>query len=277
MITSRRKAAAGINEHNRRLLEELHRKAGGAFTVTQAVEILGVDHQTASRLLTYLAHRGWLTRIRRGLYIPVPLDARRSGEWIEDSWVVADRLFSPCYIGGWTACTYWDLTEQTFRTILVFTSRRVRHRDPEIQGIPYHLAVRRENALFGTVKVWRDQNQVLISNPSRTIIDMLDEPSLGGGIRTTADILEEYLQSEHRDDSQLVEYGDRLANRAVFKRLGYLLEHRRANAKALIEACLHRRSSGLAKLDPSAGEGGRILRRWRLRINVALGEAGEMG
>jgi len=64
-----------------------------------------------------------LSRIRRGLYVAVPLDARRSGEWVEDAWVVADRVFSPCYIGGWSACEYWDLTDQVFRTILVVAHR----------------------------------------------------------------------------------------------------------------------------------------------------------
>jgi hypothetical protein len=49
---------------------------------------------------------------------------------------------SPCYIGGWSACAHWGLTEQVFRTLLVVTARRVRHRDVEIQGLPLHLTVR---------------------------------------------------------------------------------------------------------------------------------------
>ena len=257
------------------LLEELHRRAHGAFDVADAAQILGIDHNEAGQLLVYLARRGWLSRVRRGLYVAVPLDARRSGEWIEDPWVVAERLFSPCYVGGWSACEHWDLTEQVFRTLLVVTARRVRHRDLDVQGLPFHLTVRDQEALFGTVSVWRGQNRVAVSDPSRTVIDVLDDPRLGGGIRTVADVLREYLQGEHRDDDHLVEYGDRLGNRAVFKRLGYLLEHSGTEAQGLVEACLARRSSGLAKLDPSAKETGRILRRWGLRVNVALGSPGD--
>ena len=70
--------------------------------------------------------------------------------------------------------------------------------------------------MFGTVSVWRGQNRVAVSDPSRTVIDVLDDPRLGGGIRTVADVLREYLQGEHRDDDQLVEYGDRLGNRAAY-------------------------------------------------------------
>lgn len=125
--------------------------------------MLGLEHEATSRLLSYLARRGWLSRVRRGLYVAVPLDARRSGEWVEDPWVVADRVFRPCYIGGWSACEHWDLTEQVFRTIMVVTARRVRHRDVEIQGIPFHLTVRAENTLFGTAPTWRGQTRVPVT------------------------------------------------------------------------------------------------------------------
>lgn len=272
--TSRLESGAGISQRNRAYLEELHRRAHGAFDIREASTILGIGQEEATQLLGYLARRGWLSRIRRGLYVAVPLDARHSGEWIEDPWVVADRLFNPCYIGGWSACEHWDLTEQMFRTLLVVTRRRVRHRDEEIQGLPFRLTVRSEKAFFGTVPVWRGQNRVAVSDPSRTVIDVLDDPGLGGGIRTVADVLEEYLHSEHRDDQCLVGYGDRLGNRAVFKRLGYLLEHSHVQAQELVLACLARRSRGLAKLDPAVDAPGRIVRRWGLRVNVALRSTG---
>ena len=274
MVSSPNESSAGIGLRNRALLERLHRRTSGAFDVAEASRVLGLGHEETGRLLGYLARRGWLSRVRRGLYVAVPLDARRSGEWVADPWVVAERVFSPCYIGGWSACAHWGLTEQVFRTLLVVTARRVRHRDVEIQGIPFHLTVRAEDVLFGTVPVWRGQTRVGVSDPSRTLVDILDDPRLGGGIRTVADVLYEYLRSEYRDDQLLVRYGDRLGNRAVFKRLGYLLEYSRVDAPDLIKACLDRRSSGLTALDPSAKAPARIVRRWRLRVNIALGTPG---
>ena len=82
-------------------------------------------------------------------------------------------------------------------------------------------------------------------------------------------MLEEYLQSEHRDDALLIEYGDRLGNRTVFKRLGWLLELLDIDGP-LKDACLARRSAGLSKLDPTVSGAGRIVRRWGLRVNVDL-------
>ena len=266
---------AGISSRNRAHLEELHR-LGGAFTVAQAAQLLDIDRARASRLLGYLARRGWLSRVRRGLYVAVPLDARRSGEWIEDPWIVADRVFSPCYIGGWSACEHWDLTEQVFRVTLVVTAKRVREREVDIQGLPFHLTVRSEEALFGTVEVWRRQNRVAVSDPTRTIVDILDNPRLGGGIRTVLDVLGEYMASQHRNDRLLIEYADRLGNRAVFKRLGYLIELLGIEADALLTACRERRSTGVVALDPSVKARGRIVRRWGLRDNVALTKLGDV-
>jgi predicted transcriptional regulator of viral defense system len=264
---------AGIGQHNRRTLEILHRDAGPVFGVAEAARVLGVDRAEAARLLGYLARRGWLARVRRGLYVPVPLDSRRPGEWTEDPWVVAAHAFSPCYVGGWSACEHWGLTEQLFRTLLVVTARRVHERDVVLQGMPFQLTARPKDKMFGTVGVWRAQTRVQVSDPSRTIVDMLDEPRLGGGMRTVGEVLGEYMANEQRDDELLVSYGDRLGNRTIFKRLGYLLEHSGFDADALVAACLARRSSGLTKLDPAVEADGRIVRRWGLRVNVEVAAA----
>jgi predicted transcriptional regulator of viral defense system len=264
----------GISRENRALLELLHRELPAAFDVAAAGVVLGLDVERTRPLLAYLARRGWLSRVRRGLYVAVPLDARRSGEWVEDPWVVAERVFSPCYIGGWSACEYWDLTEQMFRTILVVTARRVRDREPVIQGTSFRVTVRGEDKLFGTTPVWRDQVRVQVSDPTRTVVDILADPTLGGGMRTVADVVYAYMTGEHRDDALLVDYGDRIGTRALFKRLGVVLEHLRVDAPALLEACLARRSTGLVALDPSVHAKGRIVRHWGLRANVTLGTPG---
>lgn len=266
--------AEGINRENRALLERLHRELPGAFDVEHAAMTLGLHVDRTRQLLAYLARRGWLSRVRRGLYVPVPLDARRPGEWVEDTWVVAERAFRPCYIGGWSACQHWGMTEQLFRTVLVVTAKKIRDRDPVIQGTPYRVTVRSDDKLFGTVTVWRDQVRVQVSDPTRTIVDLLDNPTLGGGIRTVVDVVYDYLTSDHRDDELLVSYADRHGNRAVFKRLGYTVEHLGLAAPALLAGCLERRSAGLVALDPSVHAKGRIVRRWGIRANVTLGTPG---
>jgi len=205
------------------------------------------------------------------MYVPVPLEAAESGQWREDSWLIAVKLFPDGYIGGWSACEHWELTDQLFRTVVVYTAKRVNRREIEFAGMDLRVKVIRRERLFGTRTVWRGRVPVQVSDPARTIVDILDDPALGGGIRQVADMVEEFIAGEHRDEELLIEYGDRLGNRTVFKRLGYLLEARDVSAPALVAAARDRISAGITALDPSAPPGGRILTRWNLRLNVAVG------
>jgi predicted transcriptional regulator of viral defense system len=102
------------------------------------------------------------------------------------------------------------------------------------------------------------------------LIDILDEPSCGGGIRHVVDVVDEYFRSSHRDDALLVTYGDRFGNRTVFKRLGYIVEVLGVDAPDLIAECGVRVSRGISLLDPGIGPRGPIVTRWNLRVNAEI-------
>lgn len=56
------------------------------------------------------------------------------------------------------------------------------------------------------------------ADPARCVIDILDAPKAGGTIRHSAEILGMLLDGH--SPATLIEYGDRLGNRVVFKQLG---------------------------------------------------------
>jgi predicted transcriptional regulator of viral defense system len=261
---------AGISTANRRRLERLHRESQGTVTVGDAARLLGIDRTAAARLLAHWCAQGWARRVRRGLYVLVPLGAEGKVGVVADPWVLLARAFAPCYVGGWSACEHWDLTEQIFRTVVVVTGKPVRPREGEIAGNHYIARVVSPTRLFGTSTVWRGATPVEVSDPSRTIVDILDVPALGGGMRHVADVVREYFRSEHRDDRRLAEYARRLSNRAVFKRLGFLIERLGISAPDLAADCLAARSAGYVRLDPDGPARGRLLRRWGLRVNIGL-------
>ena len=251
--------ACGISVANRERLEALHRRLKGPFSVSDAAAAWSLDGLRARRLVAYLAARGWLSRVRRDSYTTVPLGATSPKQWREDPWVVAAKTFAPCYLGGWTACEHWGLTEQIFREIIVFSTRRVRNRREEIQGTRFRVKVIAKTRMFGLVDVWRAQNQVRLS-----------DPALGGGMRHVADVLRSYFEGTSRNDDQLADYAGKIGNRAVFKRLGYLLETLGIASPKLTKQCAEQMSTGLSLLDPSAKPTGPILKRWGLRVNVKL-------
>ncbi len=269
--------ASGIQTKNREILERLHQQTSGPFTPNDAAKLLSLDARRSRRLLAYFASRGWLSRVRRGLYTTVPLGAAEPSKWREDPWIVAVSSFAPCYVGGWSACEHWGLTEQIFRDIVVITASSIRSRRQTIQGTSFHLKFLSEEKHFGTRTVWRDRTKIQVSDPSRTIVDVLDDPGIGGGIQHITGVLEAYFESKHASEAQLVQYGAELGNRTVFKRLGYLLETLGLASLELTRECLARKSSGLSSLDPNVSKRGRIVKRWNLRANVTIRSSGEPG
>ena len=120
-----------------------------------------------------------------------------------------------------------------------------------------------ERAFFGMKPVWRDQVKVSVSDPSKTIIDMLADPKLGGGIRPTVDVFLNYLKSENKNIQILIDYAKRLSNGAVFKRLGFLLERYAPGEEAALSECKTQLTKGNTKLDPAL-QAKTLITRWRL-------------
>ena len=255
----------GLGKADRERLSAVLRATKGTVSVAQAAEVLRLPATPTAKLLARWAKAGWLSRVRRGLYVPVPLESRTSDVPLEDPWVIAAQLYGPCYIGGWSAAEYWDMTEQIFRTVVVMTVQRPRDRNPTIKQTDFLLRSVQEKALFGMKSVWRGQVKVDVSDPTRTILDMLGEPRLGGGIRSVNDMLLNYLRSEAKNLDLLIGYADQLGNGAVFKRLGFLLERHAPNEQGTIEQCGQRLTKGNARIDPKQ-PGERLVSRWRLWV-----------
>ena len=167
-------------------------------------------------------------------------------------------------MGGASAAHHWGLTEQLFRTVFVYTARTVRRSQVVIQTIPFVIRHVVKEKLFGTRAVWRGRIKVEVSDLHRTLIDILDDPAMGGGIRHVADCLQVYLGRPEASVETLIAYADRLGNGAVFKRLGFLAE-RSGAPKELVAACAARLTQGNTKLDPALPSP-RLLRRWRLWV-----------
>ncbi len=259
---------AGVTGRRRKQLMTLHRAFHGPFDAPQAASVLGIDVDRTRRLLAALADNGWLARVRRGWYIGVPIDASEPKEWREDPWVVAATLFSPGYIGGWSAVEHWGLTDQIFNVIYVMVGRKISPTRQTLQGTDFLIRTVPKSSLFGTRRVWRKHTAVNVADPHRTVIDILDVPASAGGVLHASEVLEAYFQSEHADQTKLLEYGDRLGRGTTFKRLGYLAERGGITDGDFLEACGIRITKGLSLLDPDGPPKGRIVSRWNLRVNT---------
>lgn len=235
------------------------------ITVETTARALGVSRTQASKTLSRWRKQGWLRRVARGIYVPASIDTLNKSDVLSDPWVLVPSLFGEeSYVGARTAAEYWDLTEQLFRDIVVFTVLPVRRRSTELQGATFTAVHVMPISLFGTKIIWRGQTKMRISDVHRTLIDMLLLPDLGGGMQHVGDCLRRYLGRKDADLRTVITYGDRLGNSVLFKRLGFLLE-RIPHNEVVVAQCLARVKSGLSPLDPTQ-KITRIDSKWNLRV-----------
>jgi len=266
---------SGIGKKSRvKLGKVLTHCKSNLITPDSVVDILQVSKVKANRLLQYWEKNGWLHRIRRGLYQPLALEAESVQTAIEDPWIVANELFAPCYIGGWSAVEFWDLTEQIFLTVIVVTSHRFSQKDFQVGGVRYRLKMTSDQNFCGLKNIWRNNVRVQVSDPSKTIIDMLNDPLLGGGMRSVTDFFKGYLRSDHKSFAALLAYGDSMHNRTIFKRLGFLMDALQSQESDFINECYKRISKGRSQFDPTT-KGTHFISKWSLLVSGAFCELGK--
>ena len=249
---------------NRARLASVLRAAKDVVAIETATEALGIERNVAAKLLSRWAAQGWLRRVGRGLYVPVPIDLAASDQVMADPWVLVPALFGECYVGGWTAAHHWDLTEQLFNETVVFTARRVDALRVIAQGVTFLVHHVPAKQLFGLKPMWRGAVRVNLSDPARTMVDLLAMPRFGGGIDHVADCLVEFGKLRGVDSAQLIRHAETFGNGVVFKRLGFLAEVHLHDEK-LAAVCKARLTKGNATLDPAL-DCNRLITAWNLWV-----------
>jgi predicted transcriptional regulator of viral defense system len=243
-------------------------------SVDEAAEAWAEPSRVAALRLARYARGGWLVHVRRGLYYLPPLEGGPGGV-AEDPWILADVLFSPCYIGGWTASEHWGLTEQLFRSTFVVTGASIRRREQIVLGAEFRLVRVPKARIESVAGIWRGRERVKVSAPERTLVDGLVDPSWMGGVRQLAEMIAAYRESVGASAARLAEELDRHGNGAAHKRAGYLAERLWPDALELHARAEAGRSTGVVRLDPSLSRRGRMNRRWGLWVNAAVSGNGE--
>lgn len=228
--------------------------------------VLGLEREHASKLLAGWHEQGAIRRVSHGLYVPVSPNALGQTQVLDDPWILVPELYAPAYIGGWSALEHWELTEQLFRTVCVLTNKRTTYGKRKHQGVSFFIKYIPEKRLFGTKTIWRNDTKMQISDPHKTMLDIIDEPYIGAGLQHSIDCLGEYkiLFAKQSGLDQLLEYAIQIDNGALFKKLGFLGEKLEFDA-SFIDECAKRLTTGYAFLDKSAKDN-KLVTRWRLWV-----------
>ncbi len=246
-------------------LQNIVNQLGQVFSAKEVATVLKIDNSRASMLLSKWCSQKWVARVKRGLFVFVPLEATNGESALEEPMVLLPHLFKQYYVGGWSALEHWGLTDQIFNKILVLTSDPVLNKEKKLLGVTYVSKHVLERFCFGLEPIWVGREKIMFSNPHKTIVDVLATPWIGGGIVQVKECLMEYLSGEHYDLGSFVGTIKQQNNGAVFKRLGFLLSQSNLDFQELIQICSKNLTKGKVKLDPHM-KCSKLATKWNLWV-----------
>ena len=250
------------------LLSNMAEKGKNIFTLSDATKEFDIPYRNAKLIVSRLMRKGWLTPLSRGTYLIVPLEAGGKAAYSEHEFVVASHLVEPYYVGYWSAMQYHGLTEQVPMTVYVATTRHVKNRVRDILDSRYRFVTVAERKFFGFSRALIANSAVNISDKAKTIVDSLDHPEHCGGISEAAKAL--WAAKDDTSMERVADYGIRMGNSAVLKRLGYLVELLGLETPpSVLDRIRGNLRKGYALLDPLGRREGRHIARWNLIINVS--------
>ena len=258
-----------------RLLNRLAADGHIVFSTAQARAALGNGGQDINKLLYHLTRKRWLLRLEKGKYLILPLEAGMEGLYSAHEFVIAAHLVQPYAIAYASALSFHALSDLLPHTIFVATTRRKAEVTVEELGLRFRFITLAPHKFFGIQTVTIEDQPVRITTPSKTLVDGLDHPELCGGIVELAKGLKRYAgsgadpsMSSGQRWAQLTADAQRLGNRTVFKRLGYLAEVLGLEVGEWIDRWRAEISPGETLLDPRYGRRGSYHAGWNLRLNV---------
>ena len=265
MVLSTGEYREGLTGKESFLISSLARSNKKFFTIENAKAIVG---EQAVRMLISLVKKKWVLKLKRGLYIIVPLDIGVKGadSFIVHNFVIASKLVEPYYIGYWSALNYYGFSDQIPQATFIATTKA--RKGLEILNASYVFVQVSKSRFFGTSEIAIDGEKVKISDKNKTIADCLDHPEHSGGIDEIARSI--YFSIDEIDINKIVRYALKMGNVTIIKRLGYILDACDLLDKYKAAFSKIKLSKGYSLLDPLAPGKGKHNKKWMLLINRDL-------
>ena len=264
--------AKTIGHTSAELLTILYQK-GLDFFETEHVSMILSDKNDAAirRLLSDMARRGLLMRLRDGVYHIVPYD--RDPTTYFPNWTVAAHYLAgktPYYIGYYSALVLHNLTTQPSLVEQVVVSKPIRPNEQVTNGVTFRFILHNEQHFFGIKRQWiQGIYKVNCSDLEKTWIDCAFKPDYAGGIVEVGKAI--YKSKETIKPTQLLAYTERFGSDAVIRRLGFLLET--LDILPTLAQDLHKKikhASAYVALDTALPKTGRTQSRWGIIQNIDI-------
>ena len=257
-----------LSGNEARFISRLEFERQSRVEIHDVMRILDCSYSYAAYILHSLAGKGWLVRIRKGLYQLVPA---ASGGYPRRDWFVLLQAFSGDYYLSFLSAAYLHrLSPQRPLMAQIATPKLVRAQyATRKQGIDQ--VVIGASRFFGFNTKEEEGLAINVAEPAKSVVDCLHRPDKAGGILEAARVVARGFT--RGKDHKIVQYALRMRNRALVQRLGYLadvldLEVARGDRERLLRAASAKRQHVFLGYPSVFGRRGEYDRTWGVTDNV---------
>jgi predicted transcriptional regulator of viral defense system len=259
-----------LSRNEARVILDLEWRNQKTVTLAELRQALGTSEANARLFAHRLVRKGWLERLRPGLFQLVPAERGREGVPDTNTLAVGAALVSPYFFSFGTACTHHGLTEQVFSD--VYLACQERRRPATVRDRRYVFVRVRKSHFFGFEEVNVLGQPVRMATKERAALDALDRPRYAGGIGEVSRIL--VRAARKVSWPALLELARLWQSSALIQRLGYFMDLHRAampdDVRPAFLDLIRPQSNVLLGSRRKWGTTGKLVRPWNVVENVPL-------
>jgi predicted transcriptional regulator of viral defense system len=257
-----------LSQNEAKVVLDLEWRNQKTVTLAELREALGASEGYARKLAHGLVKKGWLERLRPGLFQLIPADRGREGVADTNPLAAGAVLVSPYFYSFGTACTHHGLTEQVFSE--VYLACQEDRRPETIRGKRYVFVQIPEQRFFGFQALTVLGHAVQMATTERALLDALDRPRYAGGIGEVSRIAAR--ASRKVSWEKLTELTRMWGPSALVQRLGYFMDLHQVDVPEDVRTALLELVRPQSKIQLGSrrkwGTSGRLVRPWNVVENV---------
>jgi predicted transcriptional regulator of viral defense system len=229
---------------------------------------LGLTYGSFGVMLHSLAKEGWITQIRKGIYL---MEYTATPIYEQE---IAMALVKPAMLSHGSAFRYHDLTDQPLNKVYITTTNSIfvpsegkedrKKTAIEIRGINYEFIRIKQEKFFGGQTAWCGDGKFIVTDLERTLLDGLSHPQYCGGLQEVVYAYREYFDQVNLN--KIIDYALRI-DVATSRRLGWILDRILAINSDQIYRLIQKADPGYRLLDPGRPDTGSYDPKWKIRLN----------
>lgn len=235
---------------------------------SEIAKTLELNYQSFGVLLHQLNQEGWISQIKKGIYL---VEHTATPIYEQE---IAMVLVKPAMVSHLSAFRHHDLTDQIPRSVIQLTTLNTAFTPQQagkdkkssitLRGVQYEFIKILPRKFFGAENAWIGEGQYQVTDLERTLLDGLSHPQYCDGFQ---EVIVGFRQSfADLNLEKIIDYAMRL-DLSVCRRLGWVLDHLFQVGIERIGCLAKREHPGYRRLDPSCPPRGSYNSKWQLQLN----------